>query len=55
MLKKARNRCHATPMLGVRPMVIAHDIEMTILIVATRKIRFSSEPSDSPPNADTSG
>ena len=35
MLKKARKRCQATPIVGVSEMVIIHANEMRILTVAT--------------------
>ncbi len=42
MLKKARNRCQATPIVGVSEMVIIHAKEMRIFTAATTTIAASS-------------
>ena len=42
MLKNARNRCQATPIVGCSEMVISQAIEMRILTAATTMIASSS-------------
>ncbi len=48
MLKKARKRCQATPIVGCSAMVIIHAKEMMILIAAMTTMRFSMAPIDRP-------
>ena len=48
MLKKARKRCHATPIVGWRAMVIIQANEMRILTAATTTMTFSSVSTSSP-------
>ena len=48
MLKKARKRCQATPMVGVSAMVIIHAKLIRILIAATTMMAVSSVPADRP-------
>ena len=50
MLKKARKRCHATPIVGVSEMVIIHANEMRIFTAATTTMTFSSRDTDQPLN-----
>ena len=42
MLKKARNRCQATPIVGCSAIVIIHANEMRIFTAATMTMRFST-------------
>ena len=51
MLKNARNRCQATPIVGCSEMVISQAIEMRILTAATTTIAAFSAPTDRPVNA----
>ena len=48
MLKKARKRCQATPIVGCRAIVIIHAKEMRILIAAMMTMRFLIVSSESP-------
>src|SRR5690606_18620276 len=48
MLKKAANRCQATPMVMLSEMVIIQTNEMTIFRVATAQMAFSSADSEAP-------
>ena len=58
-LTTARNRCHATPIVGCRPTTTNHDIDTTIFTVATTTIAFSSVAGATPihdaPNQAVSG
>ena len=46
MLKNARKRCQATPIVEFSEMVIIQAKEITILSVATAQITSCSEPTD---------
>ena len=54
MLKKARKRCQATPMVGCSEIVIIQAKEMTILSVATTQIRLASVVCERPLKASPS-
>ena len=51
-LTTARNRCHATPMVGCSPMTTNHDMDTTILTVATTTTAASSVVVDTPDQDD---
>ena len=48
MLKKARKRCQATPIVGCSEMVIIHANEMRIFTAATTTMTSSRRDTDQP-------
>ena len=52
MLTNARNRCQATPIVGVSEMVIIHANEMRIFTAATTTIHVPIDSADSPAKND---